>query len=819
MTSEPRTGSSTYNIDKLTETNYRSWAQQLQWILDERNLWDIVQGKEQRPTAPTTPTTSAATTEAAAPAVDPEATAEYETKLEDFTLRSKKARSTIGASISASIMVYIEGMTDPAMMWQTLEEKYNPKTQTTLFQISRQFMNVKMSEGDNMEKHLQNVQSLKRKCEEQGERISDNVYVAILLNSVSEEYKIAVTILEGQTQLTPTSIINRLMEEYHKNVTGTGGSLSKMVMALLTKQRDKNQSKSKSNQKGKSSDSQSSSTEECSHCTRKGHTESKCWVKYPELRPAKKGNKKPPVSMMAVSRDTSLAKTPVNHWYLDSGSSDHFSPYEQLFDTLRYLPEPIEIDTAEGTAHGIARGRIHLAVKSGDESIDIILNNVLYAPDMQSNLLSTTVLYDLGYEISMKPGVGTRILRNGEVLAETIREGKLFRLAIPGPESMAMAARTIHAEDVTVWHRRLAHMGEADVKKMENLVEGVKIKKDSSLGVCGYCLAGKQHRNPSREQGLRAKKPGELIHIDMSGQITPTTLRGFNYYGLFVDDATRKTYIAPMKMNGSAEMLVHLKLFAKMLETELGAKIKRIRTDGGSEYKRFVDAYLKEEGIRHEVTAPYHPDQNGVVERANRTIMGRVRAIIEDAKFPRELWDEIAKTVVYLKNRSPTAALNNLTPYEAWHKRKPNLQHLRILGCTAYVHIPEEKRIKLDSHTMEGQLIGYGGSNQWKVWIPDRGEHGEIVTSRDVIFDEEKSGKLMMEIPATEPVILDEIRVLHGPPDQFTTPPATVYSRTESPEAEESPHPSEPSDEDDNLQPPAKSAPKQRPAPPPPSRV
>jgi len=69
-------------------------------------------------------------------------------------------------------------------------------------------------------------------------------------------------------------------------------------------------------------------------------------------------------------------------------------------------------------------------------------------------------------------------------------------------------------------------------------------------------------------------------------------------------------------------MLVHLKRLAKKLETELGAKIKRIRTDGGSEYKSF-DAYLKEEGIQHEITAPLHPDQNGVVERANRTIVYR----------------------------------------------------------------------------------------------------------------------------------------------------------------------------------------------------
>src|SRR5438045_1826219 len=245
-TNETRTGSSTYNIDKLTETNYRSWAQQMQWILDERNLWDIVNGMEIRPQRPAAPSNEESTTTAPP---DVTALAEYETMLEDFITRSKKARSTIGASISASIMVYIEGLTDPAKMWQILEEKYNPRTQTTLFQIIRQFMNVKMGEGDNMEKHLQNVQTLKRKCEEQGEEISDNVYVAILLNSVSEEYKIAVTILESQAQLTPASIINRLMEEYRKNVNGSGGSLSKMVMALLSKQEKK--SKSKAGQKGK----------------------------------------------------------------------------------------------------------------------------------------------------------------------------------------------------------------------------------------------------------------------------------------------------------------------------------------------------------------------------------------------------------------------------------------------------------------------------------------------------------------------------------------------------------------------------------------
>ena len=100
---------------------------------------------------------------------------------------------------------------------------------------------------------------------------------------------------------------------------------------------------------------------------------------------------------------------------------------------------------------------------------------------------------------------------------------------------------------------------------------------------------------------------------------------------------------------------------------------------------------LKGSGIIHETTATYSPDQNGVAERANRTIMEKVRAIIAEAKLDKRLWMDLADTVVYLKNRSPTTAVAT-TPYELWHGVKPNLSHLKIIGSTAYVHVPKEKR-------------------------------------------------------------------------------------------------------------------------------
>src|SRR5205814_900105 len=191
---------------------------------------------------------------------------------------------------------------------------------------------------------------------------------------------------------------------------------------------------------------------------------------------------------------------------------------------------------------------------------------------------------------------------------------------------------------------------------------------------------------------------------------------------------------------------------------------------------------LKGSGIIHETTAPYSPDQNGVAERANRTIMERVKAIIAEAKLDKRLWMEIASTVVYLKNRSPTSAVAT-TPYELWHGNKPNLSHLKIIGSMAYIHVPKEKRMKLDTHSHKGILVGYGGTNQYKVWDLTK---NDTVVSRDVVFIE---GKPVDQTPAVyvgEPRIMhDSITVLPRPPSeepqqQVPMPPPSEHPEPES---------------------------------------
>ena len=104
--------------------------------------------------------------------------------------------------------------------------------------------------------------------------------------------------------------------------------------------------------------------------------------------------------------------------------------------------------------------------------------------------------------------------------------------------------------------------------------------------------------------------------------------------------------------------------------------------------------------------------------------MERVKAILAERKLDKKLWMEIANTVVYLKNRSPTSAVAT-TPYELWYGAKPNLAHLRIIGSTAYIHVPKETRVKLDDHSHKGIMVGYGGTNQYRIWD---------LTKRDIVI-------------------------------------------------------------------------------------
>jgi len=236
------------------------------------------------------------------------------------------------------------------------------------------------------------------------------------------------------------------------------------------------------------------------------------------------------------------------------------------------------------------------------------------------------------------------------------------------------------------------------------------------------------------------------------------------------------------------------------VEGETGYQILKLRTDNGKEYLGVFGEFLRRHHIQHQTTATYTPQMNGVAERMNRTLLEMVRPMLAAHNIPFCFWGEAISTAMHIKNRTPNASIGFKTPYELWYGRKPSLDHLRVFGCTAWVHVPKESgRQKLDDKSKEMCFVGYiSDKGNYKVYDPT---NGRFSTAREVIFDEEKffapDQLLTFAKRATPPlddaetisvspprIMFDEIVVMPRLP-QTTMPPDTTTEGAQQTDTEE----------------------------------
>ncbi|BBH01574.1 transposable element gene [Prunus dulcis] len=209
--------------------------------------------------------------------------------------------------------------------------------------------------------------------------------------------------------------------------------------------------------------------------------------------------------------------------------------------------------------------------------------------------------------------------------------------------------------------------------------------------VCSGCAVSKNHRSSfDKERAWRASHPLELIHSDICGPMQTITLGGNRYFLTFIDDHTRMCWVFFLQHKSQAFNI--FKRFKSMVELQSGYQIKKLRSDRGGEYTSLdFSKFCEEVGLERQLTVAYSPQQNGVAERKNRTVMEMARAMMHEKKIPLKFWAEAVNTAVYLQNRSPTSALDNSTPFEKFSGRKPGVKHLRIFGSLCYITSPHRK--------------------------------------------------------------------------------------------------------------------------------
>jgi transposase InsO family protein len=197
-----------------------------------------------------------------------------------------------------------------------------------------------------------------------------------------------------------------------------------------------------------------------------------------------------------------------------------------------------------------------------------------------------------------------------------------------------------------LWHRRLAHVG---MKNLHKLLKGehilgltnVHFEKDR---VCSACQAGKQvgthhpHKNI-----MTTDRPLELLHMDLFGPIAYISIGGSKYCLVIVDDYSRFTWVFFLQEKSQTQET--LKGFLRRAQNEFGLRIKKIRSDNGTEFKNSqIEGFLEDEGIKHEFSSPYTPQQNGVVERKNRTLLDMARTMLDEYKTLDRFWAEAINT-------------------------------------------------------------------------------------------------------------------------------------------------------------------------------
>ena len=212
-----------------------------------------------------------------------------------------------------------------------------------------------------------------------------------------------------------------------------------------------------------------------------------------------------------------------------------------------------------------------------------------------------------------------------------IHSGKLYRLSFQLHHALAHDGSSDGCDLCELWHSRLDDLHHLALRFLREIVISVLEFYTEHNEVCKGCALGKYVKTTFPSSDSRSAGALDLIHSDLCGPMSTTSLTGYEYYITFIDDFSRKTWIYFLKTKESKEDLQKFKEFKALVENQTGRRIKVLRSDNGGEYtSKEFDAFCVQEGIERQLTIPYTPQQIAVAERKNRVIVGVTRSMLHD---------------------------------------------------------------------------------------------------------------------------------------------------------------------------------------------
>ncbi|GJW49812.1 retrovirus-related pol polyprotein from transposon TNT 1-94 [Tanacetum coccineum] len=378
-----------------------------------------------------------------------------------------------------------------------------------------------------------------------------------------------------------------------------------------------------------------------------------------------------------------------------------------------------------------------------------VISRVYYVEGLGHNLFSVGQFCDSDLEVAFRKHSCYVRDTDGVELLKGSRGSNLYTISV---EDMMKSSPICLLSKASrnkswLWHRRLNHLNFGTINDLarKDLVRGLPRLKFEKDHLCSACQLGKskKHTHKPKTENTNLEVLNTL-HMDLCGPMRVQTVNGKKYILVIVDDYSRFTWVKFLRSKDETPTVV-IK-FLKQIQVGLNKTVRFIRTDNGTEFvnKTLYDHYEKV-GIFHQKTVPRTPQQNGVVERRNRTLVEAARTMLIFSKAPMFLWAEAVATACYTQNRSLIHTRHEKTPYELVHNKKPDLTFFRVFGALCYPTNDSENLGKLQPTADIGIFVGYAPNRKgYRIYNKRTRQIMETIHPQDPTTEASSSGEIMM---------------------------------------------------------------------------
>ncbi|GJT21550.1 putative ribonuclease H-like domain-containing protein [Tanacetum coccineum] len=413
-------------------------------------------------------------------------------------------------------------------------------------------------------------------------------------------------------------------------------------------------------------------------------------------------------------------KNMVDRGIFDSGCSGHMTGNkDQLEDFEEFNGGSVTFGGSKGYISG--KGKIRVG--------NLDFDSVSFVKELgHFNLFSISQICDKQHKVlfteteCLVVSSDFKMPDENQILLKVPRHHNMysFDMKTPTPaKGFACLIAKATSDESKLWHRRLGHINFKNLNKLVkgNLVRGLPSKVFKNDHTCVACHKGKQHRASCKAKLERLiTEPLHTLHMDLFGPTSVKSINHASYCLVITDDCTRFSWVFFLASKDETSGI--LQNFIRQIENQLSHRVKIIRSDNGTEFKnRDMLEFCGNKGIKQEYSNARTPQQNGVAERMNRTLIEAARTMLADSLLPTTFWAEAVSTACYIFNRVRVTKPQNKTPYELLFGHKPIISYIRPFGCHVTILDTLSVLGKFDGKSDEGFLVGYSlNSKAYRVY-------------------------------------------------------------------------------------------------------